>query len=179
VFPHQVAVGVKGFAMGWQQPIDWHAWTDDGSTYVELHGGPSPTFWDSIVLGPGDTLQWTETWLPIHDLPALSVATPDVALGVRVEGDALHLGLQAAAARDGLSLELKRKSDCALLWSHEGLSVGPGGVYTHTQLGVGLPEDQVVFRVLDDGVLLASTSGLRCTPLPLRLYLPLVPKGNP
>ncbi len=164
VFPHQIAVGVKGFGFGWNDPIPSTVWTDDGSYYVELHGGPAPTFWDTITLNPGESLEWTETWLPLHGLPALSLATEDLALGIKSEGEDLRLGLWVAGQHNGLSARLWLKSDCTLLWQQDGLNLSPGDAYAHTIAGLGLGTDQVVFGVLEGGRLLVATGRLACPP---------------
>ena len=57
VFPPDVVRGSKGFGFGWANPIGWNNWTDDGSTYVELHGGVAPTFWDA-----GDDRSRASVW---------------------------------------------------------------------------------------------------------------------
>jgi uncharacterized repeat protein (TIGR01451 family) len=162
VFPHQVATGVKGFGFGWQQPIDWHLWTDDGSQYVELHGGPSPTFWDSVTLGSGQVLEWTETWLPLQNLPRLSLATQDLALGLKAVGSDLRLGLLVAGQRNNLGLRLWRRDGCAPLWRTDGLDLGPGEAYQVNLPGLGLGPPQVVLGVVENGMLLVQSGDLTC-----------------
>lgn len=178
VFPHETAVGVKGFAFGWNDPIDWHNWTDDGSCYVEMHGGPAPTFWDTITLDPGESLQWTETWLPLRELPTLSVATDKVALGVEAEGDDLSLGFLAAGQHGNLEARLWRRPGCDLLWSVESVSLAPGEAFSQQLTGLGLGTNEVVLAVFEDGQLLAVTDDQLCWP-PVNLstlYLPLILK---
>ncbi len=78
VFPPEVATGAKAFAMGWAHPLDWHTWTDDGSAYVELHGGQAPTFWDTVRLEPHSTTAgdaWHEVGYPDHSHGAVTVAS--------------------------------------------------------------------------------------------------------
>ena len=162
VFPPELAPGLKGFGMGWSDPIDWHNWTDDGSTYVELHAGPSPTFWDSLTLPPGGALEWTETWLPVHDLPRLSLATADVALGLKASGSDLDLGVVLAGQGNDVELRLWRAADCTLLWRADGLVLAPGEAYTHQVAGLGLPADQLVLGVLEGSRLLALSGELVC-----------------
>ena len=176
VFPREIAAGVKGFGFGWSDPIDWHIWTDDGSTYVELHGGPSPTFWDSLTLEPGGALEWTETWLPLQDLPALSVSTREAALGLAAAGDDLELGVVPAAQRV-LDLKLWRGADCELLWQGTGLSLAPGQAYTHVLAGLGLGPGDVVLAAFDGSRLLATTPGRGCWASE-RVYLPVVLGGR-
>jgi len=165
VFPHQVAAGVKGFGFGWTQPIDPNNWTDDGSMYVELHGGPSPTFWDAITLNPSQALEWTETWLPLRDIPALSLATPDLALGLQVDGADLDLGVVLAGGGTGVDLRLWRRADpadCTPLWRQDGLSLAPGEAYAAHLAGIGLEADQIVLGVLEGSSLLALSGDLTC-----------------
>ena len=175
VAPHEVAVGVKGFAFGWNDPIDWHNWTDDGSTYVELHAGPSPTFWDSITLDAGGAIEWTETWLPVQDLPALNVATSDVALGLKASGPDLGLGVLAAGQREGLSIWLWRASDGKLLWRKGWLDLSPGEAFTHQLAGLGLGADEVYLAVYEGDTLLAAAGAGDFEPTELQhVYLPLI-----
>ena len=172
VFPDQVAVGVKGFGFGWMNPIDPHTWTDDGSMYVELHSGPSPTFWDSVTLPAGGMLEWSETWLPVRGLPALSLTTADLALGLKAAGEDLDLGLWAAGQRDDVGLRLWRKADCTPLWQVDGLDLGPDQAYSHHLAGVGLGPDQVVLGVLQ-GTTLLALSGESACPQPVSHVNPL------
>ena len=180
VFPHEVAVGVKGFAFGWNDPIDWHNWTDDGSTYVELHGGPEPTFWDTITLDPGESLAWTETWLPLRELPVLSLATDQVALGLQAIADDLRLGFLSAGQLDGLDARLWRRPGCELLWSADNLSLSPGQAYNQELDDLGLTADQVVLTLSQGDSLLAASAESICWPpgAAYQHYLPLILKNR-
>ncbi|MBN1138459.1 MAG: DUF5107 domain-containing protein [Anaerolineae bacterium] len=162
VFPKEVAVGVKGFGFGWSNPIDPDTWTDDDSMYVELHGGPAPTFWDAITLNPGQTLEWTETWLPLRDIPTLSLATPNLALGLQASGADLDLGAVLARGGTDISLRLWRQADCTPLWHQDGLSLAPGEAYTAHLAGIGLAVEEVVLGVLEGSSLLALSGDLTC-----------------
>lgn len=66
-FPPDLAPGVKFFAFG-RDFVD-RSYTDDGSDYFELWGGPCRTFWpeDDITLGPGQVVEWTEVWTIVRD----------------------------------------------------------------------------------------------------------------
>jgi hypothetical protein len=77
--------GAKGFGFGWHEPIPASNWTDDGSSYVELHGGPASTFDDSVVLPAGEHLQWTESWYPVAGLGRLDFANEVAALGLAAD----------------------------------------------------------------------------------------------
>ena len=87
------ARGVKIFAMGWESPIDWHNWTDDGSGYVELHGGLMPTFDDWAELGTGEQITWTETWFPVAGIGHVSYADDGGAVNLRRDGSHVVVGL--------------------------------------------------------------------------------------
>lgn len=99
VFPPDVARGTKGFGFGWSDPIDPAAWTDDGSTYFELHGGVAPTFWDEATLDAGAALTWSEYWYPVAGIGFLSHATTEAALSVCEESGNLRVGVHSTAAR--------------------------------------------------------------------------------
>jgi hypothetical protein len=93
VYPADVARGAKGFGMGWQNPIDWHSWTDDGSGYVELHGGLTPTFGDWYVLSPGGQVTWTETWYPLARIGGVSYAATGGAIDLAPAGNVLRVAI--------------------------------------------------------------------------------------
>ena len=94
IFPSNVARGAKGFAFGWgDAAIAADNWTDDGSGYVELHGGVAPTFDDWAELGAGQTLSWQETWFPVAGLGGILHAGPGGALNLRPEAGGLRLSL--------------------------------------------------------------------------------------
>jgi hypothetical protein len=82
VFPGDVARGAKGFGFGWKDPIPASNWTDDGSSYVEIHGGPAPTFEDSVSIPAGGHLEWNETWYPVAGLGGLRHANATAALNL-------------------------------------------------------------------------------------------------
>lgn len=173
VFPHQVATGVKGFAMGWSNPIDASNWTDLPYTYyVELHSGPSPTFWDSLTLGAGQSLEWSETWMPLQGLPALTMAAAELALGVKAYGQDLQVAVQVTGRHSDLSVRVWRRSDCTPIAQYDGVSLDPGGTFSQTLTGAGLDEKQVVLGVLENGKLLAASDLLGCPRY--SIYLPLV-----
>ena len=176
VFPPEIATGVKGFGFGWTDPIDWHIWTDDGSTYVELHGGPSPTFWDSLTLPAGGVLEWTETWLPLRDLPALSTSTEEAALGLAAAGGDLEVGVVPAAQRS-LDLKLWRRSDCELLWQETDLALAPGEGHTQVVSGLGLGPEDVVLAAIEGAEVLAATGHRLCWATE-RAYLPALFRGD-
>ena len=90
VFSSDSALGAKGFAFGWKDPISPGNWTDDASGYVEIHGGPAPTFDDSVTIPAGGHLQWMETWYPVAGLGGLRYANGMAGLNLEAgDGQAL------------------------------------------------------------------------------------------
>jgi hypothetical protein len=93
IYPPEVARGAKGFAMGWSDPIDWHNWTDDGSGYVELHGGLAPTFADWYELPAGGEVSWSETWYPVAGIGGVVHAAPAAAINLSHTASALRVSV--------------------------------------------------------------------------------------
>lgn len=94
IFPSAVALGAKGFAFGWgEAAIGPDNWTDDGSGYVELHGGVAPTFDDWVELDAGQSLSWQETWFPVAGLGGILYAEKGGAINVRPEAAGMRVSL--------------------------------------------------------------------------------------
>ncbi len=93
VFPPAATPGSKIFAMGYGAPINPVVYTDDGSAYVELHGGVTSTYWDQATLAAGDTYTWQETWYPVAGIGGVSYADGSGALRVNRAGDQLTVGV--------------------------------------------------------------------------------------
>jgi hypothetical protein len=114
--------GSKVFAFGWQDPIPWSNWTDDGSSYVELHSGPAPTFDDSVTIPAGGSLQWTETWYPVAGLGGLRCANETVAVNLSAGGGQAVAAVAVPRAWSGnLVLSLNGQE----FWK-QGVSLQPG-----------------------------------------------------
>ncbi len=66
--------GSKLFAFG--QDFAYRDYTDDNSQYFEIWGGINTGFWpeDDVVVGPGETRQWQESWWPVAGLGGLTWA---------------------------------------------------------------------------------------------------------
>ncbi|MDH7485888.1 MAG: DUF5107 domain-containing protein [Anaerolineae bacterium] len=102
VFPGTVARGAKGFAFGWgEAAIGPDNWTDDGSGYVELHGGVAPTFDDWAELDAGQSLSWQETWFPVAGLGGILHAERGGAINVRPEATGLRVSLFSTSPLSG------------------------------------------------------------------------------
>lgn len=91
VFPYDVAPGGKFFG---GKGLDPAIWTDDDSSYIELWGGWTETFWDYATLEPGGTISWTEYWYPLSGLAGgFDVANVHAALQLEPQGDGVRLGV--------------------------------------------------------------------------------------
>jgi len=187
VFPSGIARGSKGFGFGWVNPIDWDNWTDDGSTYVELHGGVAPTFWETATITAGQSLAWTEVWYPLSDVGQLSAATAEAALGVRESDGSFHVGVHSTVSRTAgtSTLYVWDRSDCSELARWNLPAIGPGDPFTaslaipsflHPNGGdAGGALDDVASVYLDaDGKLLAAVNPRDCLP-PTSSVEPLPP----
>ena len=84
VFPPDVAQGAKFFGLG---DIPYTRYSQADSSYLELWGGWTPSFWAYQELGPGQTVQWQESWYPLPPMPPVTAANSEVALALT--GDSL------------------------------------------------------------------------------------------
>jgi hypothetical protein len=128
VFPAGVAQGAKVFALGWGDPIPSANWTDDGSSYVELHAGLAPTFDDSVTLPAGGQMEWTETWYPVAGLGGLRYGNGLAALNLEAGEGKAHV---AAATTRPWSGEAVLLLDGQELW-RVGVSLAPGEALRET-----------------------------------------------
>lgn len=179
LFPAEVARGSKGFGFGWARPIDWHNWTDDGSAYVELHGGIAPTFWDTARIGAGQATEWTEYWCPVSGIAPPQAVTLEAALSIREEGIGgvphFTIGIHSTVPRpaEGSELYIWERSTCAELAHLKLSSVGPGSPFTAAVATQGHKVDNTAFVYLDgDGKLLATLNPHDCLP-PVSSVAPL------
>jgi uncharacterized repeat protein (TIGR01451 family) len=169
VFPADIARGAKGFGMGRPNSgyqIDPGTWTDDGSTYVELHGGVAPAFWDTASLMPGATLTWTEFWYPVGNIGGVfSDATSEAALSIRETGGNLYVGVHSTTARAaGKSrLRLWEKATCAPLAQIDLPAIDPAHPFNTFVPTSGRTLDQIAVGYLDDqSNLLAGHRPMNC-----------------
>jgi uncharacterized protein YraI len=113
VFPAGVARGSKVFGLGWHSALGSDNFTDDGSAYVELHGGLMPTFDDTYTLPPGGAVGWREVWYPIHAIGGLTYADEGAAIHVRPETDGLAVGFYPTRPLGGALVALANGRELA------------------------------------------------------------------
>jgi hypothetical protein len=140
VFPPDagMARGVKGFAMGWRDPIAAINWTDDSSGYVEIHGGPASTFDDSVSLPAGGHLQWTEIWYPVAGLGGLRYANDAAALNLTAGDGQVRIGV---AVTESWSGDVVLSLDGQEHWRQQ-VSLVPGTSFKHQVSLVGALPDR-------------------------------------
>ena len=137
VYSADAVPGSKIFAFGWQDPILPSNWTDDASSYVELHSGPAPTFDHGVTIPAGGSLQWTETWYPVAGLGGLRCAD---------EIAAMNLSAGRGQAQVAIAVSRSWSGDAVLLLNgqeqwRQSVSLQPGEPFLDTAaLGSNVPE---------------------------------------
>ncbi len=119
VFPHAIATGLKLFCLG---DLPSEIWTDDGSRYVELWGGLTPTFWDDWTLPPGESVAWTEYWYPVSGIGGYNWANEVAALRLAPTGDSAEVAVATTRALTG-AVVLHRGGVEVQRWD---VSIAPG-----------------------------------------------------
>jgi hypothetical protein len=156
IYSREAVPGVKLFAWGSESAYT-SEYTDDGSQYFEMWGGPNRTFWpeDDLTLEPGGSRNWVEYWYPFQAIGGLDYANRNLALNLDLEGNLLRLGLASASPQSGTALltvgdeVLSRRETTVSPESPEldGVAL-PSGL---------APDDQVSFTFLDpEGEVLLS-----------------------
>ncbi len=145
VFPPDTARGAKVFGFGWHDPIASSNWTDDGSSYVELHGGPAPTFDHSVTLPAGGHLQWSETWYPVAGLGGMRSANAKAAMNLSAGGGQAQVAATVTTLFSGDAVLTLNGQE---IW-RQGVSLVPGQpLRTAVPLGDQVPESgRLVLRL--------------------------------
>jgi len=157
VFPSDQVRGAKGFAFGWDEALPASIWTDDGSYYVEMHGGAAPTFWDSASLAAGASYEWEETWYPAAGIGGVTAANREAALHLDKNGDTVTVGVHSTSVRSNSAIVVWRQGDAAP--SHHQIvpSLTPAQPYTATFTATGNEDDFALIYLDDQDQLLAIT----------------------
>lgn len=146
VFPAEITRGSKVFALGWQDALGSHNFTDDDSLYVELHSGLAPTFDDQYQLPAAGRVTWRETWYPVAGIGNISYANAVAALAVTPVDQMLEIALYATQSLAG-SLQLVDQNKQLL--AAQPYQAHPGGPF----IGQLVPDDGIAqvdaVRVID------------------------------
>ncbi len=121
VFPREQMHGVKAFSFG--GAISPDNWTDDGSSYVELHSGVAQTFNDTATLPSGSTFSWRECWYPVAGSSGMINATSLGTVNFWQQGDALALRL--ATTRE-LTGKLTVALNGTTFFTRNDITISPG-----------------------------------------------------
>jgi uncharacterized repeat protein (TIGR01451 family) len=158
VYPADRAHGAKGFAFGWgEEALPASIWTDDGSYYVEMHGGAAPTFWDSASLAAGASYAWREIWYPVAGIGGVTTANQEAALYLHQTGETVTVGVHSTAARTGSAVVVWRPGDGIPLHREIVPALGPAQPYTATFTADGDASDLALSTLDAQDRLLATT----------------------
>jgi len=154
VFPPQVARGLKLFAFGANFPARAE-YSDDDSEYFEMWAGPCKTFWpeDDVVVGPGQSLRWSEIWLPFRGIGGLDKANAEAVVKASVQDGQVRLGIAVSRAQY-VQFHLKWNGQ---LFHRASADLAPEApLLTHVPLpsGAGLPGELTVQVKDEDGTTL-------------------------
>lgn len=178
-YDSQVAQGAKFFAFGsGPNALSPDLYTDDSSSYVEIHGGAAPTFADTRRLEPHTTISWQERWYPVAGLGSLTWANDRLALRLEDNGDQTRLRLAVTRPTLGGRILLLRRATNEVLFD-TGVSLQPGQPYASPVLALpNLTPAEMAVLVYDSnnnqlgayqyqgGSIFTPTPGPSPTPLP-------------
>jgi hypothetical protein len=152
IFPSQVARGVKLFGFAPQQKFAG-VYTDDGSGYVEMWGGLTPTFWDYATLEPDQEVAYEEIWYPVAQCGGVSFANDQVALHALGEGGDLKVSLFSPARRTGVLQIVQGQREIV----EEPFTVYPEAPLGREFAALGNMEEPLTVHIIDrQGTLIAS-----------------------
>ena len=152
--------GAKVF--GWGPAYDRAGITDDGSDYLELWVGLTPSFWDWATIEPGGVAGWDDLWYPVPMPDPFGAASPAMALGMASVGNQPQLRLYAPRAVQARVEVRDHRGDTAT----EIVRLGPGGSVSLEIRPELRDAEELEVRILgeQDEPLL----GARCRPTELR-----------
>jgi hypothetical protein len=157
-YPGASAWGAKFFAFGYgAYAIPPGEYTDDGSAYVEIHGGAAPTFADNRRLEPGQSLAWREQWYPVSGIGSLTWANPNLALRAEPAPGQMRLHLATAAVQKDVEIRMLRRGDGLTLFSQSLAEWRPDAPYHSPWISTpGLGLGDVAVRVTVGGAQVAA-----------------------
>lgn len=120
VFPPMKARGAKLFGFGLDFK-DSSSYTDNGSQYVEMWGGWTPTFWDYGTIERKSTVGWDETWYVLSKSGGPSIATAKASVHVKRQGQILQISV-ACPVESRWTLAVTRNSEP---WYAQAIHVRP------------------------------------------------------
>jgi hypothetical protein len=158
VYDGTMAKGAKFFAFGYgEQAISPNDYTDDNSSYVEMHGGLAPTFADTYRLAARSSVTWTETWYPIADLKSLTWAYARISLYLEKIGNQAQLHVALTQPTDRVRALVLRRVGNVVLFQNGPLEIVPGQPYHSVLFSLsGLSKEDVAVLIFQDDTLLGA-----------------------
>ena len=151
-----VPQGAKVF--GWDPTFDRSAITVDGSDYLELWAGLTPSFWDWATIAPGVEVGWDDRWYPVPMAHPFGAASATAVAGMEDAADGAKLVLYAPQQVQA-RLEEHSTNGSQMVRSVE---FGPGGLAAVDFTPELRGSDEVELRLTSEGEYLLLAA--RCSP---------------
>lgn len=181
-YPAEIVRGAKFFGFGYgARALPPNLYTNNDSSYVEMHGGLAPTFADTRRLEAGQSVAWSERWYPVAALRSLTWANRHAAIHLESSGDITRLHLALTQRRDNVRVVVAERATNRLLFQADGLLLDPAAPYHSPPLTLpGLTKDKLSVLVYADDVLLAAFQSngeppVAATPSPVPTSTPTRP----
>ena len=144
--------GADAEGLGWRKAL-----SDNESAYVEVQAGLFRNQETYAFLDPGQTIQFSEYWMPVRDSGGISRANKVGVISLQHRGKDETAILNVNERLPGARIQLLQKEN--ILWS-ETVDLGPEKKWLHS-VPVANPDAKVTFELRDrDGtVLLRHTDG--------------------
>jgi hypothetical protein len=157
-YDSDVAKGAKFFAFGWgADAISPDLYTDDGSAYVEMHGGVAPTFADTHRLEPGQRITWGEQWYPVAGLGGLTWANTHVALHIEARSGEARLHVATSSPRPDMRVLLLRQDGSQVFFDEALSQIMPDQAYHSPWINTSpLSPSDLAMLVYEGDTLLAA-----------------------
>ncbi|MEJ2558257.1 MAG: DUF5107 domain-containing protein [Anaerolineae bacterium] len=153
-----VARGAKFFGFGWgQDALPPDLYTDDDSSYVEMHGGLAPTFAETYRLSAGQRVTWNEQWYPVAGMGGLTWANAQVALHLESRPGETRLHAVTSSPRPNVQVLLLRRDNNTLLFEETVAQTLPGQPYHSPWISTpGLSPSNLAILVYSGQMLLGA-----------------------
>jgi len=158
IYDSHITQGAKFFAHGYGvQATSPNYYTDDDSSYIEMHGGLSPTFADTYRLVAQGAVSWTEYWYPVADLESLTWANQDVALHLQAAGDEAQLHVALTQPAENVRVLVLRRATNEVLYQDGMLDILPGQPYHSARFPLsGLNSEEISALIYQGDTLLGA-----------------------
>jgi predicted Zn-dependent protease len=144
--------GADAEALGWRKAL-----SDNNSAYVEVQAGLFRNQETYAFLDPGQTIRFSEYWMPVRDTGGISRANKVGVISFHEQGPNVSAALNVNQRIPGAQIRLTQKSQ--VLWS-ESTNLAPEKTWSHT-VPVKDKSNKVTFELRDHNgkLLLQHTDG--------------------